>query len=109
MVDAPKIETISFEEGFPPLTIPTIFCDGIANLAPSAQVMKFYLFRSDPEQTGKPRYKNQILGQVVMPISAFIVAAVFFEKSLKQIVEKGTISQDMVDKIKQIIQAEQKT
>jgi hypothetical protein len=43
MAETPKIETIFVEEGFPPTTLPTFFCDGIANLAPSAQVMQFGL------------------------------------------------------------------
>jgi hypothetical protein len=107
MAEAPKIETILIEEGFPPLTLPTIFCDGIANLAPSGHVIKFYLFRSDPDQTGKPKYKNQILAQVIMPITAFIHSGLFFEKGLKQFVEQGTISQELVDNIKRSMQTEQ--
>jgi hypothetical protein len=106
MADASKIETFSVEEGFPAPTIPTIFCDGILNLAPSAQVVRFYLFRSDPDQTGKLKFKNHILAQIIMPIPAFIHTALFFERGLKQFAEQGTISPDMIDKIKQVTQAE---
>ena len=100
----PKIETIFVEDGFPPPTLPTLYCDGIANLAPSPQVVKFYLFRQDPDMMGKPRYKNQILAQVIMPVRAFIYSALFFENSLKQFVEQGTIPQEVVDEMKRAIQ-----
>jgi hypothetical protein len=33
---------------YPGTTIPTIFADGIVNLANSAHIVKFYLFRFDP-------------------------------------------------------------
>lgn len=105
MAEAPKTETILVEEGFPAPTIPTIFCDGILNLAPIAQAMRFYLFRSDPDQVGKPKFKNQILAQIIMPVPAFIHTALFFERGLQQFIEQGTISPDMVDQIKQAIQA----
>jgi hypothetical protein len=101
-----KSKRILIEEGFPPLTLPTIFCDGIANLAPSGHVIKFYLFRSDPDQTGRPKYKNQTLARIIMPIPAFIYAGIFFENGLKQFVEQGTISQELVDNIKQAMRTE---
>ena len=33
---------------FPSSDLPTIFADGIMNLANSGQIVKFYLFRVDP-------------------------------------------------------------
>lgn len=108
MAEAPKIETIFVEEGFPPPTLPTIYCDGIANVAPSPHFVKFYLFRQDPDQAAKPKYKNQIVAQIIMPVHAFIYAGLFFEEALKQFVEQGTISQQMVDQVKQTTQTEQK-
>ncbi len=108
MAETPKNETILVEEGFPPLTVPAIFCDGVANLAPSKNVVKFYLFRSDPDQAGKPQYKNQILAQIIMPTTAFIYTALFFERGLNQFVAQGAISPDTVKKIKDTLQAEQK-
>ena len=105
MAEEPKSETILVEEGFPASTIPTIFCDGIVNLAPIANAMRLYLFRSDPDQVGKPKFKNQILAQIIMPVPAFIHTALFFERGLKQFVEQGTIPPDMVEQIKQATQA----
>jgi len=107
MAEAPKVELISIEEGFPHSTVPTIFCDGIANLAPSPHVVKFYLFRQDPDQTGKPKYKNQILAQIVMTVPGFIYTVLLGEQALKQFVEQGTIPQETIDNIKSSIQKQQ--
>jgi hypothetical protein len=107
MTEAPKVETIFIEEGFPLPMVPTIYCDGIANVAPSPHVVKFYLFRQDPDQTGKPKYKNQILAQIVMPVPAFIYAVLLGEQALKQFVEQGTIPQQTIDEIKNSVQKKQ--
>jgi hypothetical protein len=106
MAEAPKVETTFIEEGFPLPTVPTIFCDGVANVAPSPHVVKFYLYRQDPDQTGKPKYKNQILAQIIMSVPAFINTGLFFEKALKQFVEQGTIPQQTIDNIKESMQTE---
>jgi hypothetical protein len=108
MAEAPKIETILVEEGFPPPTLPTVYCDGILNVAPSTHIVRFYLYRQDPDQVAKPKYKNQVVAQIIMPVNAFIYTGLFFEKALKQFVEQGTISQQMVDEIKRTTQTEQK-
>jgi hypothetical protein len=105
MAEAPKIELIG--EGFPPPTLATIYCDGILNAAPSAHIVRFYLYRQDPDQVAKPKHKNQIVAQIIMPVDGFISSSLFFESALKKFVEQGTISQQMVDKIKQTTQTEQ--
>jgi hypothetical protein len=91
------------EGGYPPATLPTIFADGIVNAAPSANAMKFYLYRSDPEQSGKAEYKNQVVAQVVMPLAGFVASYVFLEKAVKQFMSDGTISQEMVTAFRQTV------
>jgi len=94
--------TVGIEEGFPPTTVPTIYADGIANAAPSPYLVKFYLFQSDPEQTGKPSYKNQVVAQVVMSMPGFVQASLFFEKALKQFVDRGTIKPELIEEVRKI-------
>jgi hypothetical protein len=89
------------EEGFPPATLPTIFADGIVNAAPSVNAMKFYLYRSDPEQSGKAEYQNQVVAQVVMPLAGFVASYVFLEKAVKKFISDGTISQELVTTFRQ--------
>jgi hypothetical protein len=48
------------KEDYPPWFLPTIYADGIANLAPSNQVVKFYLYRTDPHVMAKPEQQNQL-------------------------------------------------
>jgi hypothetical protein len=91
-----KVHTTPLESGVPSAHTQTIFADGVANLAPSVSVVKFYLYRSDPEQTGKPEYKNQVFAQVIMPVGGFLQAAALFEKGINQFVAQGTISPELV-------------
>jgi hypothetical protein len=102
MAETPTVEVTG--EGFPSPALPTFYCDGIANLAPSLHVVKFYLFRTDPDQMAKPKYKNQIIAQVVMPVTAFIYAGLMFEAALKQFVQQGAITQQAVDEMRQSLQ-----
>jgi len=89
------------EAGYPPATLPTIFADGIVNAAPSVNAMRFYLFRTDPEQRGKAEYQNQVVAQVVMPLAGFVASYVFLEKAVKKFISDGTISQEMVTTFRQ--------
>lgn len=90
------VTIIPLTEGFPSSALPTVFADGIANVAPANGVIRFYLYRSDPDQVGGPAYKNQAIAQVVMPVSGFLQAAAFFEKSVDFFVSQGTIAHDAV-------------
>ena len=93
---------VEFARGFPPPTIPTIFADGVLNVAPSPNVVKFYLFRSDPDAGGGSKYKNQVVMQVVMPMHGFVHTALFFERSLKHFLANGTIPQAVVDGLRKL-------
>jgi hypothetical protein len=88
--------------GFPSLEVPTVYADGIANIAPSPQVVKFYLFRTDPDTGGQNVYKNQVVLQVAMHMQGFVAACVFFEKTLKQFVESNYITQEQVDDMRRM-------
>ena len=96
--NAVLIKTV--QEGFPQATLPTFFADGILNAAPSANVVRFYLYRSDPDQTGKGEYQNQVIAQVVMPTLGFLHAAVFFEKAVKFFVAQGSLPADLVETLR---------
>jgi hypothetical protein len=88
------------KEGFPQATLPTFFADGVLNAAPSANVVRFYLYRSDPELTGKGEYQNQVIAQVVLPTLGFLQAAIFFEKAVKQFAAQGILNGDIVENIR---------
>jgi hypothetical protein len=96
------ITTIPVAAGVPPPTVPTVFADGIANIAPSGHVVKFYLFRSDPDAAGQPQYKNQVVAQIAMSTIGFLHMAAFFERAVKHYTESGTFSREMVQAMRKM-------
>jgi hypothetical protein len=92
------------KEDYPPWFLPTIYADGIANLAPSNQVVKFYLYRTDPHVMAKPEQQNQLVAQIILPIPSFVFTAVFFEKALKQFVAQGNVPQSLVDTVRAVFE-----
>jgi len=95
--EAAPITVLGVGDGHPPWNIPILFVDGISTIAPAAGTIRFYVYRSDPENTGKFPYKNQIFAQVIMPTANFASTAAFFERALKNFVKAGTIPKDVVD------------
>jgi hypothetical protein len=81
---------------FPPPTIPTVYADSIMNLAPSPHVIKFYLGRIDPSTKGDANYISQPIMQVVMSLTGFVNAAVFFEKALQEFRKRGLVTDDEI-------------
>jgi hypothetical protein len=90
-----SVVTLKVPGGFPLSTIPTLYADGVVNIAPSPNIAKFYFFRSDPDQSAAPQYQNQVVAQIVMPISGFLQMAAFFEKAAKTFAERGTFSKEL--------------
>jgi hypothetical protein len=88
---------VAVEPGHPPWQIPTIYADGIANLAPAFGNIKFYLYRSDPETTGKYPYKNQVFAQIIMPAPGMALTAAFIERALRHFAKEGNISLDTIN------------
>jgi hypothetical protein len=71
---------------FPPPNIPTIFADGVLNVAHTDETVKFYLGRLDPSETessGGPR--DQAIAQVIMPVSAFLETVEFFSSVVDKV------------------------
>ena len=63
-------------------------------------MIRFYLYRSDPEQAGGSEYKNQIFAQVIMPIAAFVQVSAFFERAVQQFAAQGIIPAEIVEAAK---------
>lgn len=92
---------------FPAPTLPAVFIDGVASLLYNQQVVKFYLSRLDPSLTGQGAPKMTEVAQVVMPLSGFVMTAIFFEDMLGRMVEAGLVQQKDVDQLRE--QAKQRT
>ena len=94
-------ETPSPSAEFPPPNFPTVYADGVMNVAHGSQVVKFYLSRFDPSfNVSNSASQNTPIAQVIMPLYSFIDTAVFFEQALNAMVAEGLITQEYVDALR---------
>ena len=56
------VQVLPIPDAHPPPTIPTIFADGVPNIAPSRMNVKCYLYRTEPHPTGAGPALNQVVG-----------------------------------------------
>lgn len=84
---------------FPEPTLPLMFADGIAGVAFSHYLVKFYYYRTDPSLQGTNNSNNQVLLQVVMPLGGFLQAYGTMERLVKQLVSQGVVTQETVDAV----------
>ncbi len=82
---------------FPPPNFPTVFADSVLSIANSAESVKFYLARHNPEYAGLGRVETHAILQVIMPISGFTAMAAFFELAMKNYLASGFIKQEDLD------------
>jgi hypothetical protein len=83
-------------EEFPPPSLPTIFADGVLNLAHTSESVKFYLFRHDPGYREANISRINPYAQVVMPMDSFVNTVVFFDKVLANLVAQNRVLQEVV-------------
>jgi hypothetical protein len=76
----------------------TVYADGVANLSRGPGIVKFYLARFDPDPNdSKDPVISTMAGQVVMSAIGFAATAIFFQKQLADMVERGEINRAVVD------------
>jgi hypothetical protein len=86
---------------FPPPTIPTVYVDGVRNLAHTLYTAKFYLYRDDPIlDANRADHLSQPVAQVVMPMPSFVAMALFFSDALDRLVREGRVNQSDIDAFK---------
>lgn len=90
---------IPTESGYPPLSVPTLLADGVAAIAQSPQVVKFSLYRTDPDMSGAPSYKNQVFLQIAMPTDNFAQTCILFERALKNLIATNVYSQEKANAV----------
>jgi hypothetical protein len=85
----------------------TLFADGVLNFAHTAHVVKFYLARLEPTLDGSPGGSSTVVGQVIMPVDAFVNTTVFFEAALNRLLEAKVITKEQLEAARAVA-AEQK-
>lgn len=73
--------------------VPTIFADGIINLANSAHVAKFYLYRLDPSVKDVDKAQAKACAQIVLPLDGLANTFAFLEAIIEKLQKQGLISE----------------
>ncbi len=81
-------------------SFPTIFSDGILNLANSFHVVKFYLGQNDPSYTGTSSHLK-VAAQIVMPMDSFIASFIFLENAVENLKRDGFITEDDLTSVRE--------
>jgi hypothetical protein len=77
--------------------IPVVFVDGVTQHITAPGISKFYLYRSDANPKDPTSFSNLAVIQVIMPAIGFADMVAFFEHRLKVMVQRGDLSQAVVD------------
>jgi hypothetical protein len=83
--------------------IPAVFSDGVLSHSFSHGVSKFYLFRTDTAPNVLEGTRNVPVVQVIMSAQGFAGMLHFFQHRLQLMIRDGAISQDMVNKINEVV------
>ncbi len=86
---------------------PVIFTDGVMNVAPTRETARLYLARSNPPIEDSGAGTTMVAAQVVMPMTAFIATALFFQECLSDFIDNGLIHKDTVNEIKRKMEGTQ--
>jgi hypothetical protein len=83
--------------------LPTIFADGIVNLANTAQIAKFYLFRFDPGLKDPGKAQQRTCAQIVMSIDALVASFAFLEIVIDRLQTQGVVSTQALDAARKVV------
>jgi hypothetical protein len=83
--------------------IPTLFADGIANVARGAGTIRTYLVRFDPSLEGPADARQVVVAQLIMSLPGFASMALLFEAQLKDMIEKKEMPPELLDQLRKSI------
>lgn len=92
--------TIHTLEGFPSVSFPTIFVDGISNSSISHQMVKYYFHRFEPSFQGGSQFQVQPVAQIVTSVDSFAYAALFLNQQMELLIERGFLTREKVDEMR---------
>jgi hypothetical protein len=82
---------------FPPGTFATAFADGVSAYVRGPGVVKFFLYRVDPNMFGRGGSVSNPFAQIVMPNEAFVRMVTLFNRAVKAMIKSGEITQERID------------
>jgi hypothetical protein len=87
---------------YPPPHFPTVFADGVSNIANTPTIVKFFMMRFEPSLTSSGPQKPQAFAQVIMPMDGFMATFAFFEAAIKRYLSQGTISEERLNEMRRL-------
>lgn len=88
---------------YPTPQIPTVFADAVLNLSTTDALAKFYLARNDPSFSGEAPGKVQVFAQVVMPLSGFLQAFAFLEKTIDNMGKNNALIPQLLESARKAV------
>lgn len=92
-----QLQTIDFGGEYPRAEIPTIFADGVKNMANSTHIVKFYFYRLDPNVHDPNKAQLRTCAQAVLPMDGFINMYAFLERAIQTLQAQGIITAEALD------------
>lgn len=83
--------------------VPTLYADGIANVATGPGTVRTYLIRFDPSLMEHTDASPTVTAQLIMPTNGFLMIATFFEAQIKSMLASGQITQQTLDEVRAMV------
>jgi hypothetical protein len=90
---------------FPDSRFPTAYADGVMSLTPGPGLVKFFLYRVDPNAFGRGGNVNNPFLQIAMHNYGFAQMTLFFQRQLKRLVDQKQIQPELIELIEQQLNA----
>lgn len=90
------------EPVYPPQSLGTAFADRIVNLTYSTEVVRFYFARYDSSVNSVGISQQNLVAQVVMPLTGFVGAALFFEEMMARLKDQGVVTDEIIQQVRPI-------
>src|SRR5689334_4301988 len=88
---------------YPDANFPIMFADGAMAITNSPTIVKFFMYRFDPNFAADGRTIPQPFTQVVMPMDGFASMAVFFDIAIRYFLSRGLVTEDRLAEIRKLI------
>ncbi len=96
-------------EEFAAYTFPTVFADAVLSVTQGQEVVKFYLFRLDPNMFGQGGSKANPFAQVIMPTAGFLQSVMFLMQQVEEMQQKGLYTKEQVEQARALFLSQKKS
>jgi hypothetical protein len=83
--------------------VPTLYADGVANVAHGPGMVRTYLVRFDPSLIEAGNARPSLVAQLIMPTNGFLTIALFFEAQVKSMLKSGDVTEAQIAEVRHAI------